>query len=90
MIIMDYQNGEKEKKGEIKEDTKKVLLCSFKKYTKGQTNGVLFINTEIEENKDLITEYYETDSFEQANTSIKSLFLFIILSFVSIIFCEIK
>ena len=61
---MDYQKEEKEKKGEIKEETKKVLLCACKKYTNKQTNGVLFINTEIEENKDLITEYYKTDSFE--------------------------
>ena len=49
---------------DLEKENKKVLLCACKKYTKNQTNGILLIDTEIEEKKKLTTIYVDTDSFE--------------------------
>ena len=52
LIIMDLEKENKKKK---------VLLCACKKYTKKQKNGILIIDTEIEESKE---KYVDLDSFE--------------------------
>ena len=49
---------------DLEKENKKVLLCACKKYTENQTNGILLIDTEIEEKKKLTTIYVDTDSFE--------------------------
>ena len=45
---------------DLEKENKKVLLCACKKYTKKQKNGILIIDTEIE-NKE---KYVDLDSFE--------------------------
>ena len=47
-----------------KENKFRILLCACKKYNKGQKNGILLINPQIEENKDIEHPFNNTDNFE--------------------------
>ena len=38
-----------------------ILLCACKSYTTNQKNGILLIEPELKENKDVYHEFYETD-----------------------------
>ena len=59
MIIMKIINNN------IKEKTNKVLLCACKKYIKGQKNGILILNYNFNDNKEIIqSNFYETKNFE--------------------------
>ena len=48
---------------EINTDNK-ILLCACKKYKKGQKNGILLVNPNIDNCKRIINEFYDTDNFE--------------------------
>ena len=42
----------------------KILICICKKYIKGQKNGILLVNPQLEQNKDIINPFNDTDIFE--------------------------
>ena len=46
----------------IKND--KILICACKKYSSYQKNGILLVNTKIEDNQDIFDAFYETNNFE--------------------------
>ena len=41
-----------------------ILFCACKKYSPEQKNGILLVNPHLEDNKDLVYPFYETDKFE--------------------------
>ena len=50
-----------------REETKsnyKILLCACRKYTKVQQNGILLVNPQLGDNKNIDNPFYETDNFE--------------------------
>ena len=42
----------------------RILLCACKKYNLDQKNGILIINAELSNNKDINKPFYDTDDFE--------------------------
>ena len=42
----------------------KILLCACKKYSEGQKNGILLINPQIGENKEIKNPFYDSNEFE--------------------------
>ena len=48
----------------IGKEKKEILLCACKKYISSQKNGILIIDPEIEENKDINFKFYDTEEFE--------------------------
>jgi hypothetical protein len=42
----------------------KILLCACKKYIKGQKNGILLVNPQLGDNKQINTPFYDTGDFE--------------------------
>ena len=42
----------------------KILLCACKKYIKDQKNGILLINAQLGENKEIKTPFYDMGNFE--------------------------
>ena len=42
----------------------KILLCACKKYLSNQKNGILLVNAQVEDNKDIKKPFYDTGSFE--------------------------
>ena len=42
----------------------KILLCACKKYSSQQKNGILLVNPQLEDNKEVIDPFYDTDDFE--------------------------
>ena len=42
----------------------KILLCACKKYTSRQKNGILLVNTNLSENRDIENPFYDTGTFE--------------------------
>jgi hypothetical protein len=50
-----------------REETKsvfKILICACKRYIEGQENGILLVNPQLGDNKDIIEPFYETHEFE--------------------------
>ena len=47
-----------------KENKYRILLCACKKYKKGQRNGILLVNPQMEEEKDIEHPFYDTDNLE--------------------------
>lgn len=45
-------------------DKEKILICACKKYSTYQKNGILLVNTKIEDNQDIFDGFYETYNFE--------------------------
>ena len=42
----------------------RILLCACKKYRKEQKNGILLVNPQMEEKKDVENPFYDTNNFE--------------------------
>ena len=42
----------------------KILLCACKRYTNGEKNGILLVNPQLGDNKDVENPFYATDNFE--------------------------
>jgi len=42
----------------------KILLCACKKYLSNQKNGILLVNAQVDDNKDIKKPFYDTGSFE--------------------------
>ena len=42
----------------------KILLCACKRYTNGEKNGILLVNPQLGDNKDVENPFYKTDNFE--------------------------
>ena len=47
-----------------KENKYRILLCACKKYKKAQRNGILLVNTQMDEEKDIEHPFYDTDNLE--------------------------
>ena len=47
-----------------KNSNNKILLCACKKYLQNQKNGILLVNPQLGENKDIINPFYDTGYFE--------------------------
>ena len=43
---------------------KRILLCACKRYIKSQRNGILLVNPQLGENKDVEIPFYDTGNFE--------------------------
>jgi len=76
-IIMKNENPQKGKKNRKKKnkskntneaneksDNEKILLCACKRYRKKEENGILLINPQIQENKNVEHFFYNTGNFE--------------------------
>ena len=76
-IIMKNENPQKSKKNRKKKnknkntneaneksDNEKILLCACKRYRKKEENGILLINPQIQENKNVEHFFYNTGNFE--------------------------
>jgi hypothetical protein len=48
---------------EIKANNK-ILLCACKKYKENERNGILLVNPQLQNNKRVKNEFYDTDNFE--------------------------
>ena len=51
------------KRNEVNKETK-ILLCGCKKYIEGQKNGILLINSQLGENREIEKPFYDTGDFE--------------------------
>ena len=47
-----------------KDGENKVLLCACKKYIKDQKNGILLVNPQLGENKEIKNPFYDTGDYE--------------------------
>ena len=50
-----------------REETKvknKIVLCACKKYKQNEKNGILLVNPQLQDNKRVKNEFYDTDNFE--------------------------
>ena len=45
-------------------DNNKILLCACKKYKKNEKNGILLVNPQLQNNKRIKNEFYDTGNFE--------------------------
>ena len=50
-------------RGEIKINNK-ILLCACKKYNRNNKNGILLVNPNLDDNKRMENEFYDTNNFE--------------------------
>ena len=59
------QNGiELIPKLEAETKTNRILLCACKRYTKDQSNGILLVNPQLGDNKEIEEPFYNTGNFE--------------------------
>ena len=49
---------------EAETKTSRILLCACKRYTKDQSNGILLVNPQLGDNKEIEEPFYNTGNFE--------------------------
>ena len=58
------EKNKKNKKNKNKQNNNRIVLCACKKYNSKQKNGILLVNPQLGDNKNVEEPFYETDKFE--------------------------